>query len=115
MSRFCKKYGMVVTWAKDGLEALAYAELQPYDLILMDNQLPNLGGVETTTKLREELLLATPIYACTADAQVSTRDRFMEAGANYVIVKPIKEESLHRAFVHFKEYYQPANRLVSNE
>ncbi|KDN29314.1 ATPase [Vibrio fortis] len=112
---FCKKYGMSVTWAKDGLEAMAYAELQPYDLILMDNQLPNLGGVETTIKLREDLHLQTPIYACTADAQISTRDRFMEAGANYVIVKPIKEESLHRAFIHFKEHYQSAEPLVGNE
>ncbi len=33
----------------------------------------------------------------------SRRDNFMAAGANYVIVKPIKEESLHQAFVHFKK------------
>lgn len=102
---FCKKYGMVVTWAKDGLEAIEMAKTITYDLILMDNQLPNLGGVETTQQLRGEIGVSAPIYACTADAQESTRDSFMAAGANYVIVKPIKEESLHQAFVHFKNSY----------
>ncbi|ULN66133.1 ATP-binding protein [Vibrio gigantis] len=102
---FCKKYGMVVTWAKDGLEAIEMAKTITYDLILMDNQLPNLGGVETTQQLRDEIGVSAPIYACTADAQESTRDSFMAAGANYVIVKPIKEESLHQAFVHFKNSY----------
>ncbi|KAA8677776.1 quorum-sensing autoinducer 2 sensor kinase/phosphatase LuxQ [Vibrio gigantis] len=102
---FCKKYGMVVTWAKDGLEAIEMAKTITYDLILMDNQLPNLGGVETTQQLRDEIDVSAPIYACTADAQESTRDSFLAAGANYVIVKPIKEESLHQAFVHFKNSY----------
>ncbi|MEZ8336702.1 quorum-sensing autoinducer 2 sensor kinase/phosphatase LuxQ [Vibrio cyclitrophicus] len=102
---FCKKYGMIVTWAKDGLEAIEMAKANTFDLILMDNQLPNLGGVETTQKLRDEIVLSTPIYACTADAQKSTRNSFLAAGANYVIVKPIKEESLHQAFVHFKNSY----------
>ncbi|MEZ9190348.1 MULTISPECIES: quorum-sensing autoinducer 2 sensor kinase/phosphatase LuxQ [unclassified Vibrio] len=102
---FCKKYGMVVTWVKDGLEAIEMAKTITYDLILMDNQLPNLGGVETTQQLRGEIGVSAPIYACTADAQESTRDSFMAAGANYVIVKPIKEESLHQAFVHFKNSY----------
>ncbi|WP_373938997.1 ATP-binding protein [Vibrio kanaloae] len=102
---FCKKYGMVVTWAKDGLEALEMAKENKFDLILMDNQLPNLGGVETTQQLRSEIGIRTPIYACTADAQKSTRDRFFGAGANYVIVKPIKEDTLHQAFVHFKHSY----------
>jgi two-component system autoinducer 2 sensor kinase/phosphatase LuxQ len=102
---FCKKYGMVVTWAKDGLEALETAKVSTFDLILMDNQLPNLGGVQTTLQLRDEIGVSTPIYACTADARKSTRDSFLAAGANYVIVKPIKEESLHQAFVHFKNSY----------
>ncbi len=93
---------MAVTWAKDGLEAIELAKAETFDLILMDNQLLA-SGVETTQQLRSEIGISTPIYACTAaDAQQSTRDSFMAAGANYVIVKPIKEESLHQAFIHFK-------------
>ena len=102
---FCKKYGMKVTWAKDGLEALALIQQDAFDLILMDNQLPNIGGVETTKRIREELHITTPVYACTADTQESTRDSFIAAGANYVIVKPIKEKALHQAFVHFKQHF----------
>lgn len=100
---FCKKYGMLVTWVKDGLEAMEALKVESFDLILMDNQLPNLGGIETTQRIRDELQLATPVYACTADTQKVTRDNFMAAGADYIIVKPIKEHDLHQAFVHYKE------------
>ncbi|MFA0567949.1 quorum-sensing autoinducer 2 sensor kinase/phosphatase LuxQ [Vibrio gallaecicus] len=102
---FCKKYGMRVTWAKDGLEALAIVQQESFDLILMDNQLPNIGGVETTKRIREEFNISTPVYACTADTQESTRESFLAAGANYVIIKPIKEKALHQAFVHFKQHF----------
>ncbi|WP_299692216.1 quorum-sensing autoinducer 2 sensor kinase/phosphatase LuxQ [uncultured Vibrio sp.] len=102
---FCKKYGMVVTWVKDGLEAIELTKANVFDLILMDNQLPKLGGIETTQQLRDDIGVLAPIYACTADAQGSVRDAFMAAGANYVIVKPITEESFHQALVHFKNLY----------
>ncbi|NOH82795.1 response regulator [Vibrio sp. 03-59-1] len=102
---FCKKYGMDVQWTKDGLSALKIIEAESFDLILMDNQLPNLGGIETTMAIRNDLHISTPIYACTADSLASTNDAFIAAGANYVIVKPIKEHVLHAAFVHFKRHF----------
>ncbi|MDW2303269.1 response regulator, partial [Vibrio alginolyticus] len=89
-------------WAKDGLEAMEFLKDHSYDLILMDNQLPHLGGIETTKEIRQNLKLGTPIYACTADTAQETSDAFMEAGANYVLLKPIKENALHEAFVDFK-------------
>lgn len=101
---FCEKYGMKVTWVKDGLHAIDFLKKDSQvDLILMDNQLPNLGGIETTEIIRNELGLTTPIYACTADGMQETRNSFLRAGANYVIVKPIKEIALNKAFLHFKK------------
>ncbi|EGQ7696293.1 response regulator, partial [Vibrio vulnificus] len=76
-----------------------------FDLILMDNQLPKMGGIEATREIRETLKLGTPIYACTADAQESTKHEFLSAGANRVIVKPIKEQELHDELLHFKAHY----------
>ncbi|MGU3841946.1 response regulator, partial [Vibrio diabolicus] len=64
-----------------------------------------LGGIETTKEIRQKLKLGTPIYACTADTAKETSDAFMEAGANYVLLKPIKENALHEAFVDFKQRF----------
>ncbi len=99
---FCQKYGMHVDWAEDGLIALEKTKYNNYDLILMDNQMPNLDGVEATRRMRKEVGISTPIFACTADAFESTKSAFLNAGADYVIVKPIKEKSLYDAFYHFK-------------
>ncbi|PFG57823.1 two-component system autoinducer 2 sensor kinase/phosphatase LuxQ [Vibrio sp. ES.051] len=105
LKAFCNKYKMQVDWAKDGLEAIEFLKVHAYDLILMDNQLPHLGGIETTEAIRQELKLGTPIYACTADTAKETSDAFMEAGANYVLLKPIKENALHEAFSDYKQRF----------
>ncbi|TNF22747.1 MAG: response regulator, partial [Vibrionaceae bacterium] len=100
---FCKKYGMVVDWVTDGLQAIEKVKEQRYDLILMDNQLPYLDGVDATRIIKQEMGLEIPVYACTADGVVETQQAFMSAGAEYVIVKPIKEDTLHKALVNFKQ------------
>ncbi|TKG30458.1 response regulator [Vibrio breoganii] len=89
-----KKHGLVFDWVTDGILAIEKAQDNHYDLILMDNQMPNMDGIEATEKLRNELRLSTPIIACTADGYQSTADAFLAAGANAVIVKPILEENL---------------------
>ncbi|MEL7292249.1 MAG: quorum-sensing autoinducer 2 sensor kinase/phosphatase LuxQ [Pseudomonadota bacterium] len=107
---FCEKYGMEVTWVQDGVNAIESLQKgTDVDLILMDNQLPNLGGIAATEIIRDELKLDIPIYACTADGMEDTKQEFLRAGANYVIVKPIKELALNKALVHFKQrYYREA-------
>ena len=96
---------MEVTWVKDGYNALELLQAQAFDLVLMDNQLPNLGGIETTARIRSELQLTVPVFACTADGMEDTRRAFEQAGANYVIVKPIKESALNVAFHYFKQHF----------
>ncbi|MDV6252390.1 quorum-sensing autoinducer 2 sensor kinase/phosphatase LuxQ [Vibrio sp. EA2] len=105
LKAFCNKYGMQVDWAKDGLEAIERLKHHTYDLILMDNQLPHLGGIETTKEIRRNLKLGTPIYACTADTAKETGDAFMEAGANYILLKPIKESAFHDALLDYKRRF----------
>ncbi|MEF1282851.1 LuxQ periplasmic sensor domain-containing protein [Vibrio sp. M250220] len=103
---FCEKYGMTVSWVKDGVHAIEFLRLDPsVAMVLMDNQLPNLGGIEATEIIRKDLKLTVPIYACTADGTQETKQAFLAVGANYVIVKPIKEIALNKAFIHFKENY----------
>ncbi|MCF7480814.1 ATP-binding protein [Vibrio sp. J1-1] len=105
LKAFCSKYEMQVEWAKDGLEAIERLKHHTYDLILMDNQLPHLGGIETTKEIRRNLKLGTPIYACTADTAKETGDAFMEAGANYILLKPIKENAFHDALLDYKQRF----------
>ncbi|MGF1773166.1 ATP-binding protein [Vibrio wakamikoensis] len=102
---FCEKYGMHVVWAKDSQEALNYIDSANFDLVLMDNQLPSVSGIEITKQIRQEYNKTLPIYACTADNQTSTRQAFFAAGADFVIVKPIKEKSLNDALRHFKQFH----------
>ncbi|OBT13693.1 hypothetical protein A9264_13720 [Vibrio sp. UCD-FRSSP16_10] len=91
-----KKHNLIFDWVTDGLQALQKVQQRSYDLILMDNQMPNMDGIEVTDKLRRELKITTPIVACTADGYQSTELAFMAAGANAVLVKPILEDNLVR-------------------
>jgi len=103
---FCEKYGMKVTWVQDGYNAIEHLKHNSnIDLILMDNQLPNLGGIETTKIIRDELQLSIPVYACTADGMEDTKLSFINAGADFVIIKPIREIALNQAFQHYKDNY----------
>lgn len=101
---FCEKYGMKVDWAKDGFEALDAIRENTYDLILMDNQMPNLDGVEATSMIRE-MGIQTPVFAFTADGFEETRQAFIKSGANYVLVKPVREENFHQALRYYKSHF----------
>ncbi|WP_051333325.1 LuxQ periplasmic sensor domain-containing protein [Aliagarivorans marinus] len=98
----CKKRGCRVDWVEDGLQALERLQSKHYDLILMDNQMPGLSGIDTTSKIRQELKLTTPIFACTADAFEETQQAFLRAGADYVLVKPLRDTTFSKAL----EFYQ---------
>ena len=103
---FCEKYGMKVSWVTDGRAAIEFLENDStVKLVLMDNQLPLVEGIEATEIIRRDLGMAVPIYACTADGSEDTQLSFLKAGANYVILKPIQERALHKAFIHFKEHF----------
>ncbi|QMV16481.1 LuxQ periplasmic sensor domain-containing protein [Vibrio spartinae] len=100
---FCERFGLRVTWVEDGTVAVETLKKMGFDLILMDNQLPGMDGVEVTDFVKHQLRLDTPIYACTADDTEKTKNDFLHAGAEYILVKPIREENLYKALVHFRD------------
>ena len=76
--------------AVDGEEALDMATREQPDLVLMDIQLPKLSGLEVTKKLRQMPVFShTPIIALTAYAMKGDKDRFLEAGCDADLSKPI--------------------------
>jgi signal transduction histidine kinase len=90
---YLARAGATVELAEDGAEALAKAASamesgQPYDLILMDMQMPRMDGYTATRKLREEGYRG-PIVALTAHAMSGDRERCIEAGCDEYAIKPI--------------------------
>ncbi len=88
--------GADVTSAENGKIALDMADLQSYDLILMDMQMPVMDGYAATTELRR-WGLTVPIIALTANAMLEDRERCMKCGCSYYLSKPVKEEVLLKA------------------
>ena len=81
--------------ACDGEEALDMATREQPDLIVMDMQLPKMSGVEVTKRLRQMPVFShTPIIALPAFAMRGDRERFLEAGCNAYISKPINTREL---------------------
>jgi two-component system, sensor histidine kinase and response regulator len=90
--------GLRVDIACDGFEAVSQAQMQLYDLVLMDVQMPLMNGLDATRRMR--LLAgwaATPILALTANAFESDREACLEAGMNDLLVKPIRPALLYAA------------------
>jgi two-component system sensor histidine kinase EvgS len=92
--------GHRVEVAGDGREVLALLEKQDFDCILMDVQMPVLNGVETTEIIRSSLSLGDkrnlPIIALTAYAMSDDKERFLAAGMNACVTKPVKISDLDR-------------------
>ena len=79
--------------ANDGIEALEKVKSASYDLILMDENMPNMNGIVATRKIRQ-MHIDTPIVAVTANALTGDRERFLSAGMDDYISKPIDKQKL---------------------
>ena len=89
------------TIAENGRQAIEYLKKEPYNLILMDIQMPEMDGYTTTQKIRDDLKIRTPIIALTAHALAGERERCLSAGMNDYIPKPIREDKLRSLIAQF--------------
>ncbi|MYL83454.1 PAS domain S-box protein [Desulfovibrio aerotolerans] len=99
ISSFVKKIGHISKCVNDGAEALQLLQSDQFDLILMDIQMPNLDGVETTIAIRNsnKNFSKIPIIALTAHAMAGDRENFLAHGMNGYLSKPIILEDLKNA------------------
>ena len=92
------KWGHDATLARNGREALDILEASSFDLILMDMQMPVMGGIEATRHIRagerQRQQTRTPIIAMTAAAMQGDRDACLTAGMDDYLAKPIKVTEL---------------------
>jgi len=87
-------YNCKVTEALNGLEAIAILKKRKFDIILMDIQMPQMGGIEATEIIRNELNITTPIIALTANAFKTEIDKCRKAGMDDYLAKPFDESIL---------------------
>ena len=99
--RMLEKAGHTVTPAKDGRETLELLRQQNFDVILMDIQMPDMDGLEATKRIRAgeagEANTAIPILAMTAYVMVGDKEKFLAAGMNGYLAKPVAMEQLQEA------------------
>ena len=100
-----KKAGFEVAQAEHGQRGVelalgALAEGHPFDVILMDMQMPVMDGYQATAKLREEGM-STPIIALTAHAMSGDRERCLEAGCDDFATKPIERKPLIQLILRY--------------
>ena len=95
--RMLEKQGHTVVCVTTGREAVAILDRDKFDLILMDVQMPEMDGVEATKEIRkDERFHYLPIIALTAHSMIGDRERFLEAGMDDYLAKPVEIEGLRQ-------------------
>ncbi len=90
-----KKLGCEVDIANNGMEAILKVIESPYDIIFMDIQMPEMDGITATKKIRElRIKKLAPIIAMTAYSMEEDKERFLKAGMDDYLPKPIRSEGI---------------------
>jgi signal transduction histidine kinase/CheY-like chemotaxis protein/HPt (histidine-containing phosphotransfer) domain-containing protein len=112
--KLLEKQGHRVVVTANGKEALAALEREKFDLILMDVQMPEMGGFEASGRIREREKTTgghIPIIAMTAHALKGDRERCLEAGMDAYVAKPVESRLLFEAI----DSMAPAEPLSASE
>jgi len=107
---YIKRAGATPVVVDNGKQALDRASSEEFDLILMDMQMPVMGGLDATAKLRASGY-SRPIVALTANALKEDRERSQRAGVDDYLTKPV---DLNRFNEVLTRYLQPANMRRNN-
>ncbi len=101
-----EKRGHSVVLAANGREAVAAVEREPFDVVLMDVQMPEMGGLEATEAIRaaeQGTGRHVPIIAMTAHAMTGDRERCLAAGTDAYVPKPLRPADLFDAIARLTE------------
>ncbi|WP_167404891.1 ATP-binding protein [Vibrio penaeicida] len=97
-----KQCGFITECIENGALAHKLAQEKIFNLILMDNHMPVMDGVEATYMIRQDSLNKNAlILGCTADLFKETRDKMKQAGVDDLIAKPVVERELHETLSHY--------------
>ena len=101
--RMLQRLGYRADVASNGCEVVEAVQRQPYDVVLMDMQMPEMDGLEATRRVRDDFPAERQPYiiALTANAMEGDRDRCLEAGMDDYLSKPVKLDALSKALVNY--------------
>ena len=94
-SRLLENYKLDITTVESGALCVDKVNSDTYDLILMDDMMPNMSGVETLHKLKEIDGFATPVVALTANAVTGMKEKYLNDGFDDYLAKPINRDELN--------------------
>lgn len=94
-ARLLSNYKVNVELVESGFECLEKVKTNTYDLILMDDMMPKMSGVETFHKLKENNSFNTPVVALTANAITGMKEKYLSEGFNGYLSKPIDKLELN--------------------
>lgn len=116
-SEMLKKMGHKVIAVNNGFEAIATLQNAEYDVILMDCQMPDMDGYETTKAIRSSRNASycdIPIIALTASAIKGDQERCIAAGMNDYLTKPVEHAILRQAIGKWTARQKPTNLKTIN-
>jgi CheY-like chemotaxis protein len=106
--------GYEATIAQNGLEAVALAESESPDLIIMDVMLPKMNGLEATHQIRNNpKTRSIPILAATAKAMPGDREKCLTAGFDAYLAKPFTHVELGHAIDGLLKKSLPENKILT--
>lgn len=108
--KMLKKLGFRADVAAKGVEVLQALERQPYDVVLMDVQMPEMDGLEATKAIRQKCSEGPKIIAMTASALKGDREMCLDAGMDDYICKPVRIQDLARVL----KKYQSRASIISH-
>jgi CheY-like chemotaxis protein len=97
VAKMLRRYGMTVVTADNGYEALEQLELQAFNLVLMDIQMPEMDGYRTTAEIRKHTSIeinSLPIVALTSSAFLTEKEKALLFGMNDHVGKPFSPDEL---------------------
>ena len=113
--RMLERMGYRADVVANGLEVLEALQRQPYDLVLMDMQMPEMDGLEATRQIVKEWKEARPrIIAMTANAMQEDREACLAAGMDDYVSKPVQVADLQNAIEHWGQTAVDHPSLPSN-
>lgn len=99
--RILKPYNVITILVESGEECLSILKESKFDLILLDQMMPGMSGLDVLKNLKKDKKFTTPIVALTADAVKGQKEKYLQEGYDDYMTKPIDKQELSRILKKF--------------